>query len=400
MVLAQKYKPRSLKEFVDQKEAVNIFLKWVGKWKPGSKALLLYGMPGTGKTALIHAYANEKNFEFVEMNASDFRSAQQIQGVFGQAMKQLSLFKKSKIFLIDEVDGIAGREDLGGIGAVIKMIKESKFPVVITANNPWSQKLRALRQHCQLVKFEKISAGDIEKRLDYICRKERIKFDGKVLRQLASKSSGDLRSAINDLDMASQGKNGITASDLEALGHRERKASIFEVLRDVFKSKTALAARQAISQSDKDPEEIFWWIENNILNEYEKPEEVAAAYDALSVADIFRQRIIRRQNWRMMAYMIDMMTGGVSVAKAKPYAKFTRYQYPSNIMILGRTKEGRTAAKEVLNKIAKQLHCSTRKTREEFLPFLKVMVKNSKFKREFLESFGIGREDVESTFKL
>jgi len=34
-------------------------------------------------------------------------------------MKQSPLFKKSKIFLIDEVDGIAGREDLGGIGTII-----------------------------------------------------------------------------------------------------------------------------------------------------------------------------------------------------------------------------------------------------------------------------------------
>ena len=124
MPFTVKYMPKNLKEFVNQKEAVDIFLKWIKRWKPGSKSLLFYGMPGTGKTALVHAWASENNFEFIELNASDWRSASQIQEVLGQSMKQAPLFKKSKLFLIDECDGLAGREDLGGVGAIIKIIKE------------------------------------------------------------------------------------------------------------------------------------------------------------------------------------------------------------------------------------------------------------------------------------
>ena len=398
MPFTEKYKPKNLNEFVDQKEALGQFLEWVKKWKPGSKAMLFYGMPGTGKTALIHSYAAEKNLEFVEMNASDWRSASQIQEVLGQSMRQMPLFKKSKIFLIDECDGLAGRADMGGVGAIIKIVKESRFPVVLTANNPYDSKLRYLRQYCQLVQFGKIPVWDIEKRLKQICEKEKIKYDEEVLRQLAKRSGGDLRSAINDLEILSQGKNGITADNLEVLGYREREKNIFDALKMIFKTKTALAAKLAISDVDKDPEEIFWWIENNIAREYEDPREIAKAFNALSKADLFRQRISSRQNWRFKAYMIDLMTGGVATAKKEMYHKFTRYQYPSNIMLLGRTKVERKEAREILEKMSKSLHASRRKLRSEYLPFLRIILKNKKNMNERASSLGVEREELKSLF--
>jgi replication factor C large subunit len=396
MPFTQKYKPKNLKEFVNHKEAVDIFLKWVKGWKPGTKALLFHGMPGTGKTSLLHAWAGESNFDFIELNASDWRSASQIQEVLGQSMKQSSLFKKSKIFLIDEIDGIAGRQDSGGVGAIIKIIKESKFPVVLTANDPWNQRLRALRNYCTLVEFRKVHVFDIERRLKEICEKEKIKCDKEILRQMAKRSEGDLRSAINDLETISQGKKEITVSDMEFLGFRERGTNIFEVLRNIFKVQTGLAAKLAINSADKDPEEIFWWIENNIAKEYENPEEISKAYDALSKADIFRKRISSRQNWRFRAYMIDLMTAGVATAKKEVYRKFTRYQYPSNIMLLGRTKGKRSAASEVIGKLSQQLHCSSKKIRSDYLPFLKIILKNKSMRDSIATSFNLTKEDFSS----
>src|SRR5439155_17875107 len=118
-----KYRPKKLEEFVDQTEALDFFLNRIKKWKPGSKAIMFHGTPGTGKTSLIQAFANEKNIDFIEMNASDFRSANQIREVLGRSALQQSIFKKGKIFLIDEIDGLAGRQDWGGIGEIIKILK-------------------------------------------------------------------------------------------------------------------------------------------------------------------------------------------------------------------------------------------------------------------------------------
>ena len=395
-MFTQKYRPKNLKEFISQKEAVELFLKWIKRWEPGNKALLFHGMPGTGKTALVYAWARENNSELIELNASDWRSASQIQEVFSQSMLQKPLFKKSKIFLIDEIDGVAGREDLGGVGAIIKIIRETKFPVVLTANNPWDQKLRTLREYCSLVQFGKIHVYDIERRLQHVCENENIKCDKESLRQIAKNSEGDLRSAINDLETMSQGKKEFSLPDLEVLGYREREKNIFEVLRNLFKVRTALAAKLAINDSDKDPEEIFWWIENNIENEYEDPEEIAKAFDALSKADIFRKRISSRQNWRLKAYMVDLMTVGVATAKKETYRKFTRYQYPSNIMILGRTKGKRAEAGEILKKMSQELHCSTKKIRNDYLPFLKIMIKNKNMRENIATSFNLTKDDFSS----
>ena len=90
----EKYKPSNLSEYVGQKEAVSTFLKWIEKWKKGSKALLFHGSSGTGKTSLIHAYAQEKNLDLIEVNASDYRSAKQLQEVVGKSMFQQSLIKR------------------------------------------------------------------------------------------------------------------------------------------------------------------------------------------------------------------------------------------------------------------------------------------------------------------
>jgi hypothetical protein len=66
------------------------------------------------------------------------------------------------------------------------------------------------------------------------------------------------------------------------------------------------------------------------------------------------------------------MAGGVAVARRKKYFHFVKYQYPTLIATLGRTKLMRKEQEERLAELAKQLHCSTRKVKSEFLPYLKM----------------------------
>ncbi len=391
-----KYAPKNLKEFVNQKEAVQKFLTWYKNFKLGKKALLLYGPPGTGKTALVRAFATQENLDLIEMNASDIRNAERIREVFGHSMTVKSLFKRSKLFLIDEIDGISGREDRGGVGEIIKIIKKSAFPIVLTANDAWDPKLRSLRNYCELVQFRNLSLTHITKRLSYICQKEGIEADTQVLKQIASRAKGDLRAAINDLETVARGKKKITLKDLEVLGYREKEQDIFEILKIIFKSKSPLAAKLAIMNADRDPDEIFWWIEENIANEYEKIEEIVKAYDALSKADLFRRWISLRQNWRFLAYMTELMGGGVAIAKKEMYRKFTKYQSPRRLRILGRTKTERKEMKEILLKLSENLHCSIKVIRKEFLPFLRIMLKKRELRKKFAETYNLSIKNVES----
>ena len=372
MPWTEKYSPKKITEVVGQKKPMEQFLYWLKNWKHGKKPVLLHGPPGVGKTCLVEAVAKEMNLELIELNASDYRTASQLREIIGYSMKQKSLFKRGKIFLIDEVDGIAGREDKGGIAEIIKMIKESEYPIVLIANDPWNPKLRSLRQYCNLIKFGRVNYWDVIRRLKYICRQEGIECTDDALKQLAKRAEGDLRSAINDLETLASRKKLITTSDLNVLGQRERETNIFDAIKIIFKTSTALSAKLSIQGVDKDPEEIFWWIEQNIINEYEEPEEIAKAYEMLSVADLFRQRIKKRQEWKFRKYMIDLMTAGVALAKRKTYRKFSKYQYPEGIKYLGVTKVGRKEEKEKLLELSKYLHCSTKKIRKEFLPFFRI----------------------------
>ncbi len=367
-----KYKPKSMKEYVGQKNAVDAFFKWITNWKPG-RSIIFHGPPGSGKTALVESFAQENNYELIEMNASDFRNKKEIEEVLGKSMKQSSLFGRKKLFLFDEVDGLAGREDLGGAGALIQIIKESAFPVILTCNDAYDQKLRSLREYCQLVEFKKLTVFDMEKHLKRISENESITIEKEVMRQLTKRSEGDLRAAVIDFESLSKGKNQINQDDILELDQREKQQSIFNALMILFKTKSALAAKLSINNVDKDPDEIFWWIENNILNEYDDPIEIVKAYEILSKADVFRQRVRSRQNWKLMSYMIDLMTAGVALSKKEMYRKFSRYQYPSNIIVLGGSKIERKDEKERLLELSKELHCSTKKIRREFLPFMNIM---------------------------
>jgi len=224
-----------------------------------------------------------------------------------------------------------------------------------------------------LIPFTKVYYWDFIKRLEYICEKEDLKCDKEVLRNLAKRSEGDLRSAINDLESLARVKKEIKLTDLEVLGEREKETSIFDALKIIFKTSTALAAKLSIQSVDKDVDEIFWWIEQNIINEYEKSEEIARAYEMLSRADLFKNRIKINQEWKFKKYMIDLMTAGVAVSKKEMYRKFSRYEYPDKIKFLGSTKFERKGEKDRLLELSKQLHCSTKKIRKDFLPYLKVL---------------------------
>lgn len=370
-MFTEKYKPERLEDVVGQQEAVRAILRWFDSWTPGEKALLLHGPTGTGKTSIIQILASQKDIDFIEMNASNYRSAKQIRETIGRSVAQQSLFKRGKVFMVDEIDGLSGSADRGGVSEMIRLVKETKHPIVLTANKPYGSKLRMLRKYCRMVELRKLSITDIEKHLKKMIKKEKIKIERDALRELAKLASGDLRAAMNDLESLRYMEK-ITVHDIRLLSEREREISVYDALNKIFKADSIREARRAIDEVDKAPDEMFWWIESNILREFEKPEEIAAAFDALSWADVFRNRIRKTKNWRFLAYMIDFMTGGVATARRKKYFKHVNYQYPTMIATLGRTKRMRKEQDEQLAELAQQLHCSKRKVRTEFLPYLKL----------------------------
>jgi len=371
-----KHKPETLKGIIGQDLALKEILDFMKSWKPG-KSLLLAGSPGTGKTIAVEVLAKENDYQLLQLNASDARNPELIEKTLGEGSKNRPLFHSGKIILIDEIDGISSR-DRGAANAIIKIIKESRFPVFLIANDQWSPKLRSLRNYCKPVKFRNIHMYDIMKRLKHIAEIEGIELKGNIARMLSKWSHGDLRSAITDLQMISEGKKSVEEKDLEILGYRERESSIFSTLPTIFHSGNINVSRKAIYGSDKDPDEIFLWIETNLAQELNTPETLSRGFDLLSKADLFRSRVRTQQNWRFKAYMCDLMAG---ISLFRPEVKrrgFNPYKPPDRITGLGKTKQKRALMKSLCSKLGPALHCSSRIARKDYLPYLRIILKGKK----------------------
>ncbi|GAG18052.1 unnamed protein product, partial [marine sediment metagenome] len=180
-VIAQGSQMAVLKFFVENYRAKSQTPSSSG-YRQKKKAILIHGPSGCGKTSAVYALGSELGLEIIELNASDFRNKEQINSVAGAASQQMSLFGKEKLILIDELDGIAGRKDYGGVPALVKVIKESAFPVVITANNPYDNKFSSIRNKSELLQFKILGVNDVFRILENVCNKEGIEYDEGILR--------------------------------------------------------------------------------------------------------------------------------------------------------------------------------------------------------------------------
>lgn len=357
------------------------------------KTVLLYGPTGTGKTAALQALAKERNCEIFEVNASDERNAEQIRLRVGNAIKQRSLFFVGKMVVIEEIDGIAGTEDRGGVAELCSLLESPSFPVFLTANDPWDQKLAKLRKQCTLVEFKEIPLLNVISILESVCSKEGVVVPKDVLKKLAIASKGDLRAAITDIQTFSRGKQ-ILESDIESIGGRERVENIMSALTKVLKGTNAAEASKTFDSIDMDVDEVFLWLDYNMPKEYTNPDDLLRAFDAMSRADVFRGRIRRWQYWRFLVYIYALLSAGVSSAKDARYQKFVKYEQTSRLLKIWMSNRRLHWQKSVAQKLAVSTHTSTKKAFRT-IPLLKLACRKKEFVKQLVDSLDLSEEEEE-----
>src|SRR3989344_5536228 len=351
-MLLNKYKPKSLKEIIGQDNAISKLKKAINE----KKAIFIYGVPGIGKSSSVHALSKDLDYEILEINASNYRNKDQINEIVGSSARQNSLFSKGKIILIDEIDGL-NRDDRGAIQEIINVIKDSGHPIVIVGNDIWDSKFRELRKECELIQFDKLNPLDVLKILRNILSKEKKEIDEIHLRKIAVSSRGDARSAINDLELLMLSNDEIS--------ERDKKETILNALKVIFKTKNQNEILKTISLLDEDLDEVFLWLEENIPYEY-RNEVLRDAYDYLSKADVFRGRIRRWQYWRYLVYENALMNLGVAFSKERIDNKFVSYKRSSRILKIWINNRKESRKKEMSEKLSKELHMSKNKFMKEF----------------------------------
>lgn len=278
-----------MKDIEGQGEAIAKLKKFVIDFRRGKKAALLAGPPGGGKTCLALCLAKDLGFEIFELNASDFRNKDVLNERLKQASEQKSFFAKSKILLVDEIDGLSGDKDRGGVQTLTQLIEETRFPIVLTANDIWQQKLNALRGKCEVIQLKDLHYENVTNILEKISERENIIAERDVLKNIAIKARGDARAAINDLQVLATEKT-INKKDTESLSERNKEETIFNVLRIIFKTgKINTTLINIFDSLNMELNDVFLWIDENLPIEY-KGEDLVRAYNALSLADIFRKK--------------------------------------------------------------------------------------------------------------
>lgn len=370
-----------MKEIEGQEEAVAKLKRFILNFKSGKKAALISGPAGVGKTCLALCLAKDLGFEIFELNASDFRNKEALNSRLKQSSEQKSFFGKSKILLVDEVDGLSGNKDRGGVQALVQLIEETRFPIIITGNDIWQQKLSSLRNKCEIIQVKELHYENIAKILGIISKKENIATDKEILKNIAIKSKGDARAAINDLQILGSEKK-ISNEDIMQLGERDKEENIFEVLRLIFKTGKVNDRILGIFENlNMELNDILLWIDENLSLEY-KDEELARAYRAISNADIFKRRIMRQQYWRFLVYQNLFLSAGITAAKKQGKTGFTSYKKPSRILNIWLNNQKQAKKKSISIKFAKVTHNSVKDTMKNFYIFEKFLGSNEKLQEQ------------------
>ena len=381
LLWVEKYRPKKIEDIIGNEEAKATFIEWLKSKRRSKKAVLLYGPPGIGKTALVNAAAKEFGFITIEMNASDTRSEKAINAIAKPAtsfvaLDTFSAESKGNLLFLDEVDGIAGNEDRGGVSAIIKIVEESQVPVIMAANDPDIDKLRPLKKVCLLIRFQQIRIPLIIALLQKICLLEHVKAEFEALERIAQNSKGDVRSAINDLQSISEENQVLTLQDTMMLSSRNKDIGMDETLRGFFSAKSIAEASSLLSRSSVDYDDFLLSVSDNLPRRYTDPAELAAAYDFVSQADVFRGRI-GTEHWHLLKYFYNALSQAAAVAP-KSYKPFELISPPIRIITLFWTKGKRTMLDGICGKIGAQCHVSHETAKHDFVPFIKNILQNQK----------------------
>lgn len=204
--LAERMRPRTLDEFIGQSKIVgegSLLRRAISADRLGS--CIFYGPPGTGKTTLAHIIAQNTNANFVKLNAVTAGVAD-AKKVIEDAKELLRIYGKRTYLLLDECH----RWNKAQSDSVLQAIEQGYIIFIgSTTENPYANMTRAIVSRCRVFEFSRLTDKDVLKGLkSALSDKERglgdmnVVVDDDALSHLAWASGGDLRTALNALELA------------------------------------------------------------------------------------------------------------------------------------------------------------------------------------------------------
>ena len=203
--LAERMRPQTLNEFIGQEHIVgegSLLRRAIAADRLGS--CIFYGPPGTGKTTLANIIAKNTNSHFEILNAVSSGIAD-AKRVIEEAKNRLMMYGKKTYLLLDECH----RWNKAQSDSVLSAIEQGYIVFIgSTTENPYVSMTKAIVSRCRLFEFHSLTDKDVLKALNRAINDKRGLLDMNVvaeegaLEHLAWASGGDVRTALNALELA------------------------------------------------------------------------------------------------------------------------------------------------------------------------------------------------------
>ncbi|XP_058693107.1 replication factor C subunit 1 isoform X2 [Poecile atricapillus] len=348
LLWVDKYKPVSLKAIIGQQgdqSCANKLLRWLRNWhkntfedgqaKPGKtgskddgtgfKAALLSGPPGVGKTTTAALVCKELGYSYVELNASDTRSKNSLKEVVAESLNNTSIkdfcsgasssVSGKHVLIMDEVDGMAGNEDRGGIQELIGLIRHTKIPIICMCNDRNHPKMRSLVHYCLDLRFQRPRLEQIKGAMMSIAFKEGLKIPPPAMQEIILAANQDIRQVLHNLNMWCAKDKSLTYDEAKTDANRAKKdikLGPFDVVRKVFAAGEEVARMSLIDKSDlffHDYSLAPLFVQENYV--HVKPAAaggnlkkhlvlLSRAADSICDGDIVDRQIRSKQNWNLL----------------------------------------------------------------------------------------------------
>ena len=203
--LAFRMRPKTLEEYVGQEHVIGpVKLLYRTIKADRLSSIILFGPPGCGKTSLAKVISETTKYKFYKINAVT-AGVSDIKRVVEETRNYMMNPTGKSILFIDEIHRFNKLQQ----DALLPYVENGTIILIgATTENPYFEVNKALISRSMVIKLNPLTEEDIYKILkNALERKDglgeySIKIEDSTLRKIADISNGDVRTALNGLEIA------------------------------------------------------------------------------------------------------------------------------------------------------------------------------------------------------
>jgi len=335
----EKYRVNEFDSFFGNEKSRLLIINWLKKWIKGTKPLLIIGPPGTGKTSFIKSLAKLQDLDLIELNASDLRNKLNLEAIINPILLNSSIFGKRMLLFLDEVDGISGRDDYGGMPFLSNILKIADVPIIMASNSK-SYKMKEIIKSSKVIEFRPLSSFASYMLLQNVMRRERKNLKSSEQFKIISQCRGDARTLLNTLqaklegEVNSDGNTGTESSIEECINNFFSLTDISQAKKLLITSSIRYTTPKYGYTSEERSKDFLNALYTSIVSSERKlkSDDLANLLEKLSEIDLFVDRIYEKRNWSLLRYANDLFLNKLFRISRDKAIEYNQYSVPFSAM--------------------------------------------------------------------